>query len=253
MGARADGKGVWISMKAIGSENIWFEFAGHKNTEYGVMMLSMPTRPHPARRGELKSVPGRNGKLFLDQNAYDQIVVSVRAVAVNGNMDAVNGWLSGSGDLRFGDDPNRVYKATVTKEFSTTNRSNRLVGREFTVSFDCYPFRYVSPALSAQSFSSSPATINNPGTVFSQPEIRIACTGAFTLVVNGYQIDGKAGASGGVIVDCELNECFNLNKTELRNTVITLDEFPRLDPGVNAITWTGAITSVEITPRWRYL
>ena len=124
-------------MKAIGSENIWFEFAGHKNTEYGVMMLSMPTRPHPARRGELKSVPGRNGKLFLDQNAYDQIVVSVRAIAVNGNMDAVNGWLTGSGDLRFGDDPNRAYKATVTKEFSTANRSNRLVGREFTVSFDC--------------------------------------------------------------------------------------------------------------------
>lgn len=240
-------------MKAIGSANIWFEFAGHKNTEYGVEMLSMPTRPHPARLGELKNVPGRSGKLFLDQNAYDQILVSVRAIAVNGNMDAVNGWLNGSGDLRFGDEPERVYKAAITKEFTTANRSNRLVGREFTVSFDCFPFRYVYPSPEAQTLTASPASINNPGTAFAQPEIRIACTGAFTLIVNGYQIDGAAGAKGGVLLDCELQECFNLNKTESRNTVVTLDEFPRLDPGVNAITWTGAITSIEIAPRWRYL
>ena len=48
-------------------------------------------------------------------------------------------------------------------------------------------------------------------------------------------------------------ECFSLDKTESRNSVISLDEYPRLDPGINAITWTGAITSIEITPCWRYL
>lgn len=240
-------------MKSIGKANIWFEFAGHKNTEFGVQMLSMPTRPHPARLGELMNIPGRNGKLFIDQDAYDQTIVTLRLLTTRENIDDVNAWLNGSGDLRFGDEPSRVYKASITKEYSVTNRSNRLIGREFSVSFDCYPLRYAYPTPSAQTFSASPASITNPGTAFAQPEIKITSTGAFSLIVNGYQIDGGESLTDGVIVDCELMECFSLDKTESRNSVISLDEYPRLDPGINAITWTGAITSIEITPRWRYL
>ncbi len=240
-------------MKTIGTQNAWFEFNGHKNTEYGVQMVSMPTRPHPKRLGDAKNIPGRNGKIFLDQNAYDQTLVTVRACTTLDNAPTVNGWLTGSGKLRFGDDPNHVYDAKITKEYSIANKVNRLIGQEFTVSFDCYPFRYVYPSPASVVISESGGTITNPCVGFAQPEIKINCTGAFTLIVNGYQIDGDESITDGVVLDCELMECFSLDKTESRNSLITMDEYPRLDPGANIVTWTGAITSVEITPRWRDL
>ena len=191
-------------MKAVGSANAWLEYAGHKNTEYGVEMLSMPTRPHPARKGDLIDVPGRNGKLFMDEGAYDRVIVSVRVIAVDGNMDAVNGWLSGKGLLRFGDDPTRAYNASVTKEFSISNRNSRLRGQEFTVVFDCEPFRYVYPPKPAEEITTSGGTITNPGTVFSQPEIKLTGSGDITLVVNGYSVDAEKShiVLGDVIVKC---------------------------------------------------
>lgn len=239
-------------MKAVGSQNIWIEYAGRKNTDLGVEMLSMPTRPHPARKGELIDVPGRNGKLFMDEGAFDRILVSVRLMAPGGDMDAVNGWLTGTGLLRFGDSPARAYQASVTKEFSVSNRFARLRGQEFTVTFDCDPFRYVYPSPAAVTIAVSGGTIENPGTVFSQPEIKITGNGDFTLVVNGYSIDGREIANG-AIVDCELQETFALDKTQSLNGSFVMDEFPVLRPGTNIVTWSGGVTQVEITPRWRYL
>ena len=42
----------------------WFEFAGARNTDRGVRLLSLPVRYHPAERGEFLRVPGRNGSLW---------------------------------------------------------------------------------------------------------------------------------------------------------------------------------------------
>lgn len=239
-------------MKTIGSSNMWFEFAGHRCTEYDVRMISMPTRPHPARKGDLIDVPGRDGKLFIDGDAYDRILVTLRVIAV-GDMDAVNGWLTGSGLLRFGDMPNRAYHATITKEFSMSSRIARLRGQEFTITFDCDPFRYVYPESSALTVTTSGEMITNPGTAYSLPRIKVTGSGDFTLVVNGYQIDGY-GITGGAIIDCELMDVFDLTGTNVLNSSFAMDEFPRLSAGGNIISWVGdGVTSVEITPRWRYL
>ena len=40
-------------------ESVWFEFAGARNTDKGVRLLSLPVRYHPAERGEFIQVPGR--------------------------------------------------------------------------------------------------------------------------------------------------------------------------------------------------
>ena len=75
-------------MRAIGTENAWFSFNGRRNTEFDVRMLSMPTRPHPARKGELLDIPGRHGKVFQDEGVYDRILVTIRVMAAdNANID----------------------------------------------------------------------------------------------------------------------------------------------------------------------
>ena len=45
-------------------ESVWFEFAGARNTDKGVRLLSLPVRYHPAERGELVDSAGA-GRLFV--------------------------------------------------------------------------------------------------------------------------------------------------------------------------------------------
>lgn len=240
-------------MKAIGTQNAWMEYSGCKNADYGVRMLSMPTRPHPARNGELKKVAGRDGKLFLDEGTYDRVLVTVRLIATQNNIDDVNAWLTGEGTLRFGDAPDRAYRATIVKEFAMSHRNPRLCGQEFTVTFDCEPFRYAYPEPEAVAFTSASGTIENPGTAAAQPRLKIECNSNFVLTINGYTIESKNLTADGVIVDCELQDCYDLTGAQNMNTYMIIDEYPVLSPGENAISWTGGITSLEITPRWRYL
>lgn len=244
-------------MNAIGRNNIWFSYKGHRNSEYGLEMLSMPTRPQPARKGELVDVPGRDGKLFLDENAYDRVLVTMQVIAPGRRMDDIRAWLTGEGALIFGDAPNRAYRARVTKEFGISHRNARLEGQEFTITFDCEPYRYAYPAPEAIAIAASGATINNPGTAYARPEITIQGSGDVTIIVNGYQIDID-GLETGAVIDCELMECFNADKSQLINQKFTMDDFPVLQPGANIITWSAAdgaaVTGVTISaPRWRYL
>jgi phage-related protein len=59
------------------------------------------------------------------------------------------------------------------------------------------------------------------------------------------------GVSGGAILDTELMDVLNLAGTQLLNNIATLDEFPTLKPGTNIVSWTGNVTRLTITPRWR--
>ena len=95
----------------------------------------------------------------------------------------------------------------------------------------------------------------NPGTYKSAPRLTIEGTGDAVLTI-GTQILEVTDLAGGVIVDAELCECFDLTETALRNDRVTLmdDRFPVLHPGANIISWTGdGVTKVTVAPRWRDL
>ena len=242
-------------MKKLGS--VWFEFAGARNTEKGVRLLSMPVRYHPEERGELVQVPGRSGYLWASDGCYNNVLTRVQCMTADdadiGNVDA---WLSGAGNLRFSDDPDRFYRARVTKEFSRSAAMNRFVNQSFTVTFDCQPFLYhvETEGGGDVEIEASPYTINNPGTHKSAPRIKIAGTGDVVLTI-GTQIVEINGLEDGIIIDSELGDCFNLTETALFNSKVTLvdDAFPTLAPGANIISWTGDVTKITITPRWRDL
>ena len=233
----------------------WFEFAGARNTDKGVRLLSLPVRYHPKERGKLVEVPGRDGYLWAGEDAYGDVTVRVQCQTTDeADMAAVSAWLRGAGELRFSDDPERFYRARVVKEFSRSAAMNRCVNQAFTVTFDCQPFLYHREAEDV-ALISSPATVSNPGTHKSAPRLTIEGTGDAVLTI-GTQILEVTDLAGGVIVDSESCECFDLTETALRNDRVTLmdDCFPVLQPGANIISWTGdGVTKVTVAPRWRDL
>lgn len=233
----------------------WFEFAGARNTDKGVRLLSLPVRYHPAERGKLVEVPGRDGYLWAADGAFDNVLTRVQCqTADDADMAVVDAWLRGAGELRFSDDPERFYRARVTKEFSRSAAMNRFVNQTFTVTFDCQPFLYHREVDNIP-MTSSPSTVTNPGTYASAPRLTIEGTGTAVLTI-GTQIVEVDDLGGGIIIDSELVECFDLTETQLKNSVVTLmdDAFPMLAPGANIISWTGdGVTKITVTPRWRDL
>lgn len=244
-------------MKHIAESAAWFSFNGHRSTAFGVRLLSMPTRHHPGRKGEFVEIPGRNGALFQDEGAYAQISIPVHCILPDdSNIDAVSLWLSGNGDLVFGDEPERAYHAQVAEDFSRSNRSQHLRGQEFTITFDCEPFRYQATPETDIALTASESSIFNPGTAESQPLIRVNGTGDGTLMIGGNTLIFN-DLSGYIYVDCDAKIAYAGGSSPadpmvLANHLVT-GEWPTIKPGTDYVTFTGGIASVVITPRWRWL
>ena len=238
-------------------ESVWFEFAGARNTDKGVRLLALPVRYHPAERGELVQVPGRSGYLWAPDGGYNNVLTRVQCQTTDdADMATVDAWLHGEGNLRFSDDPDHYYRARITKEFSRSAAMNRFVNQAFTVTFDCQPFLYHVEAEVGddEEITASPHTLINLGTYKSDPKIKIEGTGDVVLTI-GTQIVEIDGLEDGIIIDSELGDCFNLTESALLNGKVTLmdEDFPTLAPGENIISWTGNVTKITITPRWRDL
>ena len=235
-----------------------FIFRGIDSRDIGVVVEDMFDVHRPKRNAQTIQVPGRDGRLTQDDGTYDTYTISGKINCFGAPLSDVYAWLSGSGDLILGDEPTRSIRANATAQIKNTRFRCDGCYDSLQVSFDCQPFRYhVEQTDGANDIplTSSPATVSNPGTYKSAPRLTIEGTGDAVLTI-GTQILEVTDLAGGVIIDSELGECFDLTETAMRNDRVTLmdDNFPALHPGANIISWTGTgVTKITVTPRWRDL
>lgn len=236
----------------------YFIFRGIDSRGIGVVVEDMFDVHRPKRNVQTIQVPGRDGRLTQDDGTYDTYTISGKVNCFGAPLSDVYAWLSGSGDLILGDEPTRSIRASATAQVKNTRFRCDGCYDSLTVSFDCQPFRYhVEQTEGANDITldGNPDTVTNPGTYKSAPRLIIEGTGDVVLTI-GTQILEVTDLAGGVIVDAELCECFDMTETALRNDRVTLmdDRFPVLHPGANIISWTGSgVTGITITPRWRDL
>ena len=79
--------------------------------------------------------------------------------------------------------------------------------------------------------------------------ITVNGTGEMSLMV-GTQIVELSDIASSITIDSELQEAY-YDSTSMNECMS--GEFPRLQPGMNAISWSGDVTSVVIQPNWRTL
>ena len=121
----------------------------------------------------------------------------------------------------------------------------------FTINFRRKPFWNVETSQNIGFVTSATTTgiINNPGNVPSEPIITLTGTGEITLMINGTIIE-LSDMDGEIVIDSQLQEAYR-GTTSLNNRMS--GDFPVLLPGQNAVSWSGDVTSLVITPNWRYL
>ena len=84
--------------------------------------------------------------------------------------------------------------------------------------------------------------------MYSEPVSTVYGSGDVTLMV-GTTIVELEGVSSSITLDSELQEAYS--GTTGMNSAMS-GEFPILKPGMNAISWSGEVTKIEVKPNWRY-
>ena len=242
-------------MAILNSRDAWFSFRGVKSDDMKVFMLELPTRPSTAQEGERKDIPGMDGGIWITEGNCKRVKVSVKLEAGDGaDIDRINAWLMGEGDLIFGDEPNRAYRALI-KDSADRTHTRRRMNRTWKQTFDCAPYRYLTPEADVIEILTSGTKITNPGTKGAQPLIRVRGSGDGTLMI-GRATMLLSDMDAPVYIDCEAKMAFTGEGTaespRLLATQRVTGEWIEIAPGDNYVSFTGGITGVRIAPRWRF-
>lgn len=243
----------------------WFEFKGVRSDSMGILLKQMPVRSLPARNVTRKSVAGMHGTLTYGDATFKDVTVRLECdVRDETKLTAVLAWLTGDGLLRFSDEPDLAYDASIDSEYSRSSIQPRMSGQRFTITWKCRPFRRLYPEANDLIFTNNNNTFENPGTAPALPRVEIRGGGTFSLTIGMQTVYFSNVEGGGIIVDSEIGDALNLEGNQLANECMDGPLY-KIQPGYNGLSWqeggtdedgnavSGSVASVIITPRWRYI
>lgn len=227
---------------------IWFD--GISSDEMNVNVESYPARSIPKRKMEIVSVPGRSGDLIFPQEAYENYdqTYSVYVSAIRAKLHNIAGeiieWLSKSGYRRLEDsyDP-EIYRMAYYSGGKDIENFFDEFGRAEIV-FTCMPQRYMKYG-EREIYATNGMTLRNPTMYPAKPLIKVTGSGNGTLTVGANTI-ALTGINEFLMIDSEAMDCY---KGAVNENAKMSGNFPELRES-SVISWTGAITAVDIVPRW---
>ena len=231
--------------------NDWFEWKGTRCTAYGIRVVQQPEIIRPAERATFTSVPGRSGTLATleGMDVYDDFLLTITCVITEtSQLNAILAWLKGDDKATFANRQGGFYYARIVNQISFEQILRGNPHKRFAVTFRCQPFFYLS-GVSDITVTASGTYVNNAGTVFSEPVLKVTLTGDAQITI-GASLFELLGLTGVVTIDTPLMETYK-NYTAYNNHMT--GDYPLLHTGQNLISWTGAVTKIVITPNWRML
>ncbi len=245
-------------------------YAGNISSDYDLVIERFPSLNRPSRKYEKVSVPGRNGDIYFNQDAWNNYSQEYEVWSGGRNASAPDLWtnifqwlypeeqgttvedvlnleVNGYHQLIDTYEPNTIRLAQFNEETDVENSWNNF-GKSI-IRFDCRPERFTSNAFTAISKTSSGGYVTNNGRP-SKPCLKIYGSGEGTVTCNGYVITISSIPSY-IYIDSDSQNCFKeISDANLNNLVTLTSGFPILDNGRNTITWTGGVTQVDVYPRW---
>ena len=230
----------------------WFDFNGVRCTTYGIHVSEQPPITIPEERATFTDVPGRSGSLtqLEADDVYKDLTLAASCfISSTANIDQVISYLKGAGKVTFANRQGGFYYGRIVNQipFEKILRGNPHCS--FSVNFRCKPFFYLNSGSTPVTVAHSGDFVTNPGCVASEPVITITGSGDITLMV-GMQIIELSDVDGTITIDSVLQETYSGSNPCNEKME---GEYLLLQPGSNAISWDGNVTSVVVTPNWRTL
>ena len=256
------------------------------SSDYDVYIAGDGAYNAPARRGEMITIPGRNGTLFMDEDAFENIEVSYPAFIGEFDESTFSTKLrnyrsalsSKKTYARISDTyhPDEFRLGVFHSGLEAEPKQYMRAG-EFSIVFDCKPQRFLTSGEIERTYTAASNTLTNPTDFDALPLMKI--TGNGTITIGNYQV-AVSGNLGTFWLDCELMEAYipaddiqlwtdqygDIMLDEhgfylefangyvypasvLQYVVFANHEFPRIVPGLNAVDLDG-ITELVVIPRW---
>ena len=226
------------------------KWQGTDITTKGLIALTQPERVVARKKVDIDPIDGSD-KTEVTERGYEPYEISVQVYCSEPDtyLDAAMVFLQGTGALISDDDTAKYVNARILDEvrFKRVGRGHK--GKAADVNFfvsDPYLYKVGETTTTL----TSSGNVTNAGTVNSLPLLKLTGTGTVVLSIGGRSLTYVFGAEPYVYIDSDIQDAYY--STTKKNANMT-GAFPYLTPGVNAVSWTGTVTELIITPRSRYL
>ena len=217
----------------------------------GLLIQTLPPISKPKQRVEVEEIDGRDGDIitYLGYGAYDKEF----KIGLYGtyNVDEIISYFNSQGTVIFSNEEDKYYNYQIVEQIDF----DKLIRfKEATVKMHMQPFKY-SAEDNKKVFSIDDETsisIRNAGNIYSRPVLTITGTGTINLSLNGNQLFViNMGSYSSITIDTNNMNAYNGSTLLNRNVTGSYDNF-KLSVGKNTISWSGAITQIEIDnySRW---
>ena len=230
---------------------LYFKWKGTNSNTKHIRVQAKAPIIRPEERVEHVTIPGRPGELTQVEgehiyNSYIQTLTLI--VDGKANVPAAEEWLTGEGYVTFDTQPTLQQRARIINAVTFSKHSHNLDYWVGDVQFYCEPIKGLIAEENIE-VTSSGTSLSNPGNMVALPLMEVTGSGAVSISCGGKTIVIPDLTSGWVI-DCE-------NRWILENGVQQFNawtgDFPRIPTGTSTFLFTGSISKIKITPRWRYL
>lgn len=229
-------------------------YGGESSSDYGMVVAEAPAYERSKRKQSVFSVPGRNGAIIFQEDAWEDVPRPYKVwLAEDGNdtlvekVDAFEAWLnSQKGYIRLEDnfEPDVYRLAYYSGGDGFTNNLTQY--GEATINFICRGERFLKSGDTAVAVEDGDV-LSNPTKYVSKPIIHIeASYKTIQVTINGNTI--TAEVDDYINIDCERMDAYRLD-AENKNLNVS-GAFPTIAPGNNVVTITGNASLVTITPRY---
>lgn len=226
---------------------LYFIFRGTDSREPGIRVKSLPPRTMPARRYEEHTVPARSGTARIWDGAYECIQMPVEIYLPYGadesvaELQRIMRLLDGTGWLELSDRPGRRFEATVIGGVPYSAWVQGFEQRLATIAFEAQPWAYLSDN-DPVAVEASGTYVSNNGGQCADPVIELTGSGDIVLMI-GQQITELSGIDGTVLIDVPAGRILHNGEP----ADVMSGDLPVLEPGMNAVSWTGTVTALQIT------
>lgn len=264
-------------------------YDGVDSSSFGVFISGEGVFDAPARRGEMISIPGRNGSLFMDEGVFENITVEYPAFIGTGyealfrtKLGDLRSALSSRGNYKRLTDTYHPdeFRLGIFREGLEVDPQHITRAGGFTMKFDCKPQRFLTEGELPQLFVAN-GTITNPTDFESSPLIKVTGNGTVAIGEDGAYRFIVSNNDGTIWIDSEIMEAYLpagqvypwtdengeqltqeieiglelLDGSEYPTNMLSYIEFvnsemPKIPPGVQPVRMSPTITKLEIIPRW---
>ena len=205
---------------------------------------------HPSERATYTNVPGRPGSLTTleGEDVYEDVVLTAQCFLSDPTkIPAIAAWLKGSGKVRFANRRAGFYYARIANQISFEKILRGNPHRSF-----CRQFPLQAVLVSGECAGGDIDRFDQYNQQSRQRVFRAVITVYGTGDIHAHGRHDHCGTGRYFRSVTLIQNCWKPIRRDGHDQRLS-GEFPLLKPGMNAISWTGEVSKVEIQPRWRYL